>query len=641
MATFVPSWGPSAFCGQRIRRSLLTPIAPTRHRTRRSVPSACANATQLRNAETNAPVSVTNPHARFYEFDPDDIEAVRVRHVLLRTEALADAVYEAVRRRQTTLRELASSASICEASKNNEGDLGWFRAEHRTLDGNAQSGMNAELLRVALRTRPQTLAKVQTDAGVHVFVVEDVKHKLRTTSALPQGTLRGKVVDSAKTIPMSYAIQTLGCQMNKSDAERMAGELESMGYTPVGDPFQAAVVVLNTCSIREHAESKVYSYLGRHAKRKRSAPDDVTLCVAGCVAQQEGEKLLRRVPELDLVLGPHYSNRLSDLLWDVKTNQSQVVATEPIFIQEDMSKARRSSSVTAWVNVIYGCCERCTYCVVPHVRGLEQSRPMDAVRKEIEQLASAGYREVVLLGQNIDAYGRDMYPKRTFSDLLRCVHDVDGIERIRFTTSHPRYMSTQLIATCAALPKIMPSFHIPPQSGDNDVLRAMKRGYTVERFLNIVKRIKEHIPDASIAGDVIVGFPGETEAQFQNTLMMMDKVKFDMLNTAAYSPRPNTDAAMYENQVPENVKTDRLARINKLVEEHALQRSRRYLGRVEHVLVEDADPKRNGSVVGRNAANRIVRFPGDVESLLGKIVPVKITDATAFKIMGVQHGAPY
>lgn len=266
---------------------------------------------------------------------------------------------------------------------------------------------------------------------------------------------------------------------------------------------------------------------------------------------------------------------------------------------------------------------------------------MEAIRGEIEEIAKTSVREVVLLGQNVDAYGRDMYPKRTFADLLEVVHSVEGIDRIRFTTSHPRYMTPRLIATCARLPKVMPSFHIPPQAGDNEVLRRMKRGYTIERFFNIVDRIREAIPHASIAGDAIVGFPGETEAQFQNTLRMMERVQFDTLHTAAYSPRPNTDAAVYEDQVPDAVKMDRLARINDLVTRHAHICSKRYVGGVEQVLVESSNAKKEGEVLGRNPTNRVVVFPGDIEQLRGKIVPVRIENATPFTIVGVQCGDPY
>lgn len=294
------------------------------------------------------------PLPRFYTFDPSDVEAIRIRHVLVRSAELADTVYEMVRKKSATLAELAVKLSVCEATRDNEGDLGWWWSNESVNGEHGKLGMNDELMGVALRTQANTLSKVTTIAGVHVFIVEDIRHKIRTTSRAAPNHRRVPRDKVKPVVPMSYAIQTLGCQMNRSDSERMAGELERVGYSAVEDPFEAAVVVLNTCSIRDHAEGKVYSYLGRHAIRKRDAPGDVTLCVAGCVAQQEGEKLLRRVPELDLVIGPQYANRLGDLLEDVQLNHTQVAATEPVFIQEDLSKPRRESSITAWVNVIYG-----------------------------------------------------------------------------------------------------------------------------------------------------------------------------------------------------------------------------------------------------------------------------------------------
>jgi len=282
-----------------------------------------------------------------------------------------------------------------------------------------------------------------------------------------------------------YHVTTFGCQMNKADSERMAGILEAMGMQWEEDPLQADVVLYNTCSIRDSAEQKVYSYLGKQAKRKRKNPN-LTLVVAGCVAQQEGEQLLRRVPELDLVMGPQYANQLESLLAQVDQG-NQVVATDPVHIMEDITKPRRDSEVTAWVNVIYGCNERCTYCVVPGVRGLEQSRTPAAIRAEMVELGEQGYTEVTLLGQNIDAYGRDLpgitaegRRENTLTDLLYTIHDVPGIERIRFATSHPRYFTERLVQACAELPKVCEHFHIPFQSGNNDVLKAMGRGYTVK-----------------------------------------------------------------------------------------------------------------------------------------------------------------
>jgi len=427
--------------------------------------------------------------------------------------------------------------------------------------------------------------------------------------------------------------------MNKADSERMAGILENMGYLWSEDPNDADLILYNTCTIRDNAEQKVYSYLGRQAKRKQQKPD-LTLIVAGCVAQQEGESLMRRVPELDLIMGPQHANRLEELLEQV-FDGSQVVATEPIHILEDITKPRRESAVTAWVNIIYGCNERCTYCVVPNVRGVEQSRTPEAVKAEMEGLAQQGYKEITLLGQNIDAYGRDLpgstetgRHKHTFTDLLYYVHDIPGIERIRFATSHPRYFTERLIKACHELPKVCKHFHIPFQSGDNQLLKAMSRGYTQEKYRGIIEKIREYMPDASISADAIVGFPGETEEQFENTLKLVEDIGFDQLNTAAYSPRPGTPAALWDNQLSEEVKSDRLQRLNHLVGIKAAERTQRYFGRVEEILVEAQNPKDPHQVMGRTDGNRLTFFKGDINELKGKLVKVKITEVRAFSLTG-------
>jgi tRNA-2-methylthio-N6-dimethylallyladenosine synthase len=279
--------------------------------------------------------------------------------------------------------------------------------------------------------------------------------------------------------------------------------------------------------------------------------------------------------------------------------------------------------------------------VVPNVRGTEQSRTPEAIRAEMEELGRTGYKEVTLLGQNIDAYGRDLpgvtpegRNKYNFTDLLYYVHDVPGIERIRFATSHPRYFTERLIAACAELPKVCEHFHIPFQSGDNEILKAMARGYTQEKYRRIVDKIRRYIPDAAISADAIVGFPGETEEQFENTLKLVSDIGFDQLNTAAYSPRPGTPAANMENELPEQVKKDRLQRINRLVETKASERSQRYYNRIEEVLVEDINPKDSSQVMGRTRGNRLTFFKGDLETLRGQIVPVKITQVRAFSLTG-------
>ncbi|KEF42845.1 MAG: (dimethylallyl)adenosine tRNA methylthiotransferase [Cyanobium sp. CACIAM 14] len=457
-------------------------------------------------------------------------------------------------------------------------------------------------------------------------------------------TVTGQRADQAPTTRRgSYWITTFGCQMNKADSERMAGILEAMGYRPGDDEHTADLVLYNTCTIRDNAEQKVYSYLGRQAQRKRANPG-LTLVVAGCVAQQEGEALLRRVPELDLVMGPQHANRLETLLTRVENGQ-QVVATEEHHILEDITTARRDSAVCAWVNVIYGCNEHCTYCVVPSVRGREQSRRPEAIRREIEDLAARGYREITLLGQNIDAYGRDLpgitgegRREHTLTDLLRAVHDVRGIERIRFATSHPRYFTDRLIDACADLPKVCEHFHIPFQSGDDAVLRAMARGYTVERYRRIIDRIRERIPDAAISADVIVAFPGESDAQYRRTLDLIEAIGFDQVNTAAYSPRPGTPAADWPDQLPEEVKVARLHEVNALVERVAAARSARYLERTEQVLAEGINPRDPSQLMGRTRTNRLTFFSADAGDgrpwVPGDLVDVVIETVRPFSLSG-------
>jgi tRNA-2-methylthio-N6-dimethylallyladenosine synthase len=309
---------------------------------------------------------------------------------------------------------------------------------------------------------------------------------------------------------------------------------------------------------------------------------------------------------------------------------------------EDITKPRRDSQVTAWVNVIYGCNEHCTYCVVPSVRGLEQSRTPEAIKKEIWEIARQDYKEITLLGQNIDAYGRDLpgitkegRHKNNFTDLLYYIHDVPGIERIRFATSHPRYFTERLIKACVELPKLCEHFHIPFQSGDNEVLKHMARGYTHNKYRQIIHTIREYMPDAAISADAIVGFPGETEKQFENTLKLVEDIGFDQLNTAAYSPRPGTPAALWDGQLREEVKNDRLQRLNHLVALKAAERSQRYMGRIEEVLVEYQNPKDKTQVVGRNRGNRLTFFTGDISELKGKLVNVRITEVRAFSLTGI------
>ena len=441
----------------------------------------------------------------------------------------------------------------------------------------------------------------------------------------------------------SYWITTFGCQMNKADSERMSGILQKMGYELAKEELKADLILYNTCTIRDNAQQKVYSYLGRQAKRKKLDPN-LKIIIAGCLAQQEGETLLRRVPEIDLVMGPQHANRLETLLNQVDNGQ-QVLATDEQHIYEDITTARRESSICGWVNIIYGCNERCTYCVVPSVRGKEQSREPQAIKNEIKELARIGYKEITLLGQNIDAYGRDFKTERynqsrqlTLSYLLEFIHDIDGIERIRFATSHPRYFTKELIDVCSKLPKVCEHFHIPFQSGSNKILKNMARGYTIQKYKETIDYIKQIMPESSITADAIVAFPGETQEDFEETLSIIENIKFDLVNTAAYSPRPNTPAASWPDQLSEEVKVDRLREINKLVEKIAKERNLRYKDSSQEILIENINSKNSSQLMGRTRTNRLTFFPrSSSDGKLhqpGEIVNIKIDEIRPFSLTG-------
>ncbi|EWM22418.1 adenosine trna methylthiotransferase [Nannochloropsis gaditana] len=563
--------------------------------------------------------------------------AVRARHLLVEVKPLCDSLFEDVKK-GAEFHALAAAISACSVTRDAGGDVGWIGMADEFME----DVLPRHVRELALQHKPGDVFKITSLRGFHLVKIEDVMFDLSYTSK-PQGRVQGRgllptplkelMAKDKDDAALVYAVETMGCAMNTADSERMAGQLSALGFREAASSEEVAkadVVVVNTCSIRDHAEQKVYSYLGPYVNRKKRG-DNLAIVVAGCVAQQEGQAIVSRFPEVDLVIGPQYANRLGDLLEEVMDG-NQVVATEATHIMEDVSKPRRDSDIRAWVNIIYGCNERCTYCVVPTTRGTEQSRPRESVIREIEELARSGYREITLLGQNIDAWGRDLTPKQKFSDLLHAVGRVEGIKRVRFVTSHPRYMSMNVVDAVASIPNMCEMFHVPVQSGDDDILKKMSRGYTVSKFLEIVERIRSLLPDAAVTSDIIVGFPGETEAQFQNTLRLMEIVKFDQVNTAAYSPRPNTPAATYEDQISDDVKSDRLQRINKLAAEHAMERNHRYLGREVEVLVESRHVKDPRLVKGRNRQGRPVLFEGNIEELRGKLVPVLIKEVRSYML---------
>jgi len=453
------------------------------------------------------------------------LQAVLVSHCLFATRALAEESLQRLRTAQVDFETLAGTVSACRETREEKGAVGWINVVSHNEDhddddnddtssnnntsskNNSNEHLDAILPRsaretlVQMVTKPGDVVLLQSSRGYHLIQIVDIMANV-SAMAVHRRKRRHAQNNSSQSLGLednlTYKIETMGCQMNLADSERIEGQLLSLGIRPYNDTEDANdkragpdVVVLNTCSIRDHAEQKVYSYMGPHVKRKREGDNSVTLIVAGCVAQQEGKALLTRAPEIDLVLGPQFANRLGDLLEDVRVHGNQVVATAATHIMEDATKPRRGSSVAAWVNVIYGCNERCTFCIVPTTRGVEQSRPVESIVREVTDLVqNQGYKEITLLGQNIDAYGRDMAPKRKFSDLIRTVGAVQGLERLRFVTSHPRYMSMGVVDAVAETNAACECFHIPFQSGSNEILAAMGRGHTREKYLRIVDRIR-------------------------------------------------------------------------------------------------------------------------------------------------------
>ncbi len=430
-----------------------------------------------------------------------------------------------------------------------------------------------------------------------------------------------------------YHVITYGCQMNVRDSETLAGLLESMGYRPADRPEDADVVLVNTCTVREGADERAYGRLGELRRLKQRKPG-LVLGVAGCLVQKDREEVLRRAPHVDLVFGVHNLHRLPELLRQVQEGCQRVYEVwdrrpkdEPL----PLLPAARRGRVRAYVNIIHGCNKFCTFCIVPFVRGRERSVPPEQVVAEVRELAAQGFVEVTLLGQNVDSYGHDLRPRMDLADLLRLVHEVDGIRRIRFTTSHPRDMTEKLVRTVAELPKVCEHIHLPVQSGDDEVLRRMHRTYTVADYLRTVDLIRRYMPEASLTTDLIVGFPGETEEQFENTLRLAERVGFDACNTAAYSPRPGTKAASFPDQVDEATKQRRLWTLNQLAERVAYARNQTLVGTTQEVLVEEVD--RHGGVVGRTRTNKVVTLDGPA-AWVGRLVFVRVAEAGSWVLRG-------
>jgi tRNA-2-methylthio-N6-dimethylallyladenosine synthase len=429
-------------------------------------------------------------------------------------------------------------------------------------------------------------------------------------------------------------IETYGCQMNEHDSERMVRLLESYHYHETKDPKHADLIVINTCSVREKPEHKVYSALGRYKwlKEKRGT----IIGVAGCVAQQEGERLLNRVPYLDMVIGTHAIPLLPQLLQRIEVSGGKVCETS--FSQngkylEAVLPERPFDQVKCYVTIMQGCDHFCSYCIVPYVRGREKSRSSREIIGEVKHLTEMGVKEVCLLGQNVNGYGKGLEEEISFSELLERIGEIEGLQRIRFTTSHPKDLSEELIQAFSKLEKLCEHIHLPFQSGSDKVLKVMHRGYTKESYLEKIDRLKKVCPSIAVTADVIVGFPGEEEKDFEETMDLMRKVQFDDLFSFKYSPRKGTRAAQFQDKVEEKVKQDRLSMLQEIQKEITLQKNQALEGSVEEVLVEGRSKQSDQDVTGRARSNKIVNFEGDL-SLVGKLVPVHITKAYAHSLRG-------
>jgi tRNA-2-methylthio-N6-dimethylallyladenosine synthase len=449
----------------------------------------------------------------------------------------------------------------------------------------------------------------------------------------------GKNIGNAKKL----FIKTYGCQMNVYDSERMADVLAPIGYAAVDTPDEADLVVLNTCHIREKAAEKVYSELGRIRKMKEAKDGDMTVAVAGCVAQAEGEEIMRRAPVVDMVLGPQTYHKLPEMIARVTRGQGGVLETD-FDTQEkfdELPAARDPKGFSAFLTIQEGCDKFCTFCVVPYTRGAEVSRPVSQIVAEARSLASKNVREITLIGQNVNAY-RAAGPDGSqwgLGQLIRHVALIGGIDRIRFTTSHPRDMDDDLIETLGMEPKLMPYLHLPIQAGSDKILRAMNRDHTYEHYKNLIARIREARPDIALSGDFIVGFPGETEADFEQTLRCVEEIGYGSSFSFKYSVRPGTPGASMARQVPEDVKSERLARLQNLLYAQQMAFNKSLIGRTLDVLVEGVG-RDGGQLFGRSPYLQGTHFDGG-EELIGQIVPVEITDAGRNSLTGVlaSHGA--
>ena len=431
-------------------------------------------------------------------------------------------------------------------------------------------------------------------------------------------------------MPKRYHVTTFGCQMNEHDSERIKGMLESLGYAEADTRSAADLILFNTCSIREAADSKFVAHLGEAKRIKREQPGTV-IGVGGCWAQSVKEEVFARFPFVDVAFGPGQVHKLAEFL------TSDSLTAQGFFEFEGFTghlPAKRARDFQGWVQISVGCNSVCSYCIVPSTRGREVSRQPGELVQEIRRLADDGVREVTLLGQNVNSYGRDLArdDRITFSELLRAIDAVPGIERIRYTSPHPKDMREDVIRAHAELPALCEHIHLPLQSGSSPVLKRMRRTYTRERYLDRVALIREHVPDCALTTDIIVGFPGETEADFQQTLEVAEEVGFDGAFTFIYSPRRETEAATMADQIPHEIKVARMERLVEVIQRRARERAQRFVGRTVEVLVEGLSRNDPTRLRGRCRHNKVVNFDGLGEA--GDLVEVEITSATSQTLSG-------
>ncbi len=433
---------------------------------------------------------------------------------------------------------------------------------------------------------------------------------------------------------LTYHIQTFGCQMNARDSEKLAGILEEIGYVET-DTEEADFVIYNTCSVRENANTRVYGRLGHLGARKKHR-SDMLIAICGCMMQEpdEIEKIKTTYRFVDIVFGTHNIFKLAELIYDRLRSDGMIIDIwkDTDRIVEDIPNARKYSFKTG-INIMFGCNNFCSYCIVPYVRGRERSREPKEIIREIEKMVADGVKEVMLLGQNVNSYGKTLDVPVSFAALLSEVAEIDGLERIRFMTPHPKDLSDELIQVMAKTPKICRHIHLPLQSGSSRILKLMNRRYTKEAYLELVRRIRESLPDVALTTDIIVGFPGETEEDFQDTLDVVSQVEYDSAFTFIYSKRTGTPAASMDGQVPEEITKERFDRLLAAVSEGARKRCGLDVGKILPVLVEEVNEQHPELVTGRLSNNTLVHFKGD-PSLIGRIVDVKLNESKGFYYIG-------